>query len=107
MIFSKKSLIATGIIFGSSLLYYLYRRNIEDSDEVFVRNGRIKLYKHIELVFQRFKEINLNLIKMFKELIIKTSAIIGTSSLFLLNFFLDSKNEKKSYEEQIDYVDMV
>jgi len=51
MIFSKKSLIATGIILGSSLLYYLYRRNIEESDEVFVKNGRIKLYKHIELVF--------------------------------------------------------
>ena len=51
MIFSKKSLIATGIIFGSSLLYYLYRRNIEEDDEVFVKNGRIKLYKHIELVF--------------------------------------------------------
>ena len=44
---------------------------------------------------------------MFKELIIKTSAIIGTSSLFLLNFFLDSKNEKKSYEEQVDYIDIV
>ena len=44
---------------------------------------------------------------MFKELIIKTSAIIGTSSLFLLNFFLDSKNGKKSYEEQCDYIDIV
>ena len=50
MIFSKRSLIVTGIIFGSSLVYYLYKRNIEESDEVF-RNGRIKLYKHIELVF--------------------------------------------------------
>ena len=44
---------------------------------------------------------------MLKEFIIKTSAIIGTSSLFLLNFFLDSKNEKKSYEEQSDYIDIV
>lgn len=51
MIFSKKSLIVTGIIFGSSVVYYLYKRNIEESDEVFIRNGRIKLYKHIELVF--------------------------------------------------------
>lgn len=51
MIFSKRSLIVTGIIFGSSLVYYLYKRNIEESDEVFIRNGRIKLYKHIELVF--------------------------------------------------------
>ena len=107
MIFSKRSLIVTSIIFGSSLILYLYNRNKEDNDEVFVKNGRIKLYKHIELVFQRFKEINLNLIKMFKELIIKTSAIIGTSSLFLLNFFLDSKNGKKSYEEQCDYIDIV
>ena len=51
MIFSKRSLIVTGIIFGSSVVYYLYKRNIEESDEVFIRNGRIKLYKHIELVF--------------------------------------------------------
>jgi hypothetical protein len=51
MIFSKRSLFVTGIIFGSSLVYYLYKRNIEESDEVFIRNGRIKLYKHIELVF--------------------------------------------------------
>ena len=51
MILSKRSLIVTGIIFGSSLVYYLYKRNIEESDEVFIRNGRIKLYKHIELVF--------------------------------------------------------
>lgn len=44
---------------------------------------------------------------MIQEFIIKTSAIIGTSSIFLLNFFLDSKNEKKSYEEQVDYIDIV
>ena len=51
MIFSKRSLIVTSIIFGSSLILYLYNRNKEDNDEVFVKNGRIKLYKHIELVF--------------------------------------------------------
>ena len=51
MIFSKKSLFVTGILFGSSLIYFIYKRNIEQGDEVFVRNGRIKLYKHIELVF--------------------------------------------------------
>ena len=44
---------------------------------------------------------------MIQEFIIKTSSIIGTSSIFLLNFFLDSKNEKKSYEEQVDYIDIV
>ena len=44
---------------------------------------------------------------MFKEFIVKTTTIIGTSGLFLLNFFLDSKNGKKSYEEQCDYIDIV